>query len=173
MPLYDEDRIQIHTRLSEPLFIYVLAMTSAGEIRVLYPTDASVPAPEQAVSIPAGRDEWLPLTPPGGVETILLLARRDRLDNPAALTRSVRALGPVPAFNGVGMLVADDAGVRFAKNADATHRAVGDAPLVVNKGLLAALMEKRSDSWLAVRAISFTHVSEGVSGPTTSRVDRE
>jgi len=171
LPLRHGDRIQVHSTFSEPLATYVLAMSSTGQMKVLFPRRGEQAAEVQTVSVPPGRDQWLPLTRPGGTETILLLGRRRPLDDAAGLKERLLAYGPPPALDGVGLLVADEAGVRFIVNDDATYRIIGDRSVTVEKGLLAGLLDSVPREWAVVRAISFTHAEDANDRPDTRGAD--
>ena len=159
LPLKTGDRIQIHATFAEPLSACLLAVDPGGNVSILHPSDGGPVSPTKQITIPKGRDQWLPLTGPGGIETIVLLARREAIDDPQKFKDHVQSLGPAPSMNGVGMLITDKTGVRFIANKAETHRALGDKPVTVEKGFLAALSEAYTDEWDIIRAICFPHTS--------------
>jgi hypothetical protein len=163
LPLLDGDRIQIHAKFSRPVFVYLVAMNSAGEIDVLHSADGDLPVATEAVSVPAGRDAWLPLVPPGGVETILLLARQRPLGvDVGNLAQRLAKLGRPPDFDRVGLLVTDERGCRFVESPAVADRDISGETVTVEKGLLGTLISSGSSEWLVVKAVSFTHASRSL-----------
>lgn len=160
LPLRSGDRIQIHARLPEPMAVYLVLLSSGGggQMSVLYPPQGRKAVVTDRVDIPPGRDEWLELTDPGGTETLLLLARREPLEDVATLKEQLASLGPAPVLRGVGLLVASRQGIEFIDPAG-MHRHVGTRPVKVRKGMLAELLESPAEKWAVVRAISFPHTA--------------
>lgn len=168
LPLRSGERIQLHAKLSQPLWLYVVSIGSQGEMTLVYPPKGQSPGPVSQLSIPPGRDEWIPLTPPGGTETLLLLGRREKLDPSADLPAALAALGPPPSFDGVGLLVLNDqAGPTFTENKLATLRGFGEKTVTVKKGMLSVLANQVPAEWDVVRAVSFTHLDLPGSSPAT------
>ncbi len=158
LPLVSGDRIQVQVRFSQPLCPYLLGASTDGQLAVLYPPEDQVPGAVRELSVPADRDEWLPLTGPGGTQTILLLACRQAGRTASQVRQELEQLGSAPAIDGVGMLLAEGKGVRLIANPAATHRAIGSKAVRAEKGLLAGLMERVPRDWAMVRALSFTHL---------------
>ena len=153
LPLHAGDRVQIHARLAEPLYVYLVAVSSVGEATLLYPSQGDQERPATEVHLPTDRDEWFPLTPPPGTETILLLARRTPIADRAALTTRLRDLGPPPSIDGDGLLVVDHRGPRLLQAR--AERPIDARPVKAEKGFLDTLLERAPDGWVLVRAISF------------------
>jgi hypothetical protein len=161
LPLYSGDRIQIHAKLPEPMAAYLVAMSSAGEPSIVYDSAAEGGGLVREVHLPPKPDQWLPLEPPGGTETLVLLARKTPLERPQELLDQLRASGRPPAFDELALLVADETGPRIKKASEAVVRlrGLGKTPVSADKGFLQALLDAAPGRWPVVRAISFPHRS--------------
>jgi len=103
VPLHSGDRIQIHAEFDRMLVPYLVAVTSEGQVRVLHPDQGGKAEPARKVQFPPGKNEWVELTPPGGTETIILLAAERPVDDVSKFSSSrlnsaafpVRPLGAV------------------------------------------------------------------------------
>jgi hypothetical protein len=107
LPARPGDQIRAEVRLNQPAYLYLLALDGQGEILPLYPwhrdvtkLDKTIDDPPPVVppqreliwpSLESGRG--LPLDDHSGLETILLLARRDPLPSNVRLAS---LLGPLP-----------------------------------------------------------------------------
>jgi hypothetical protein len=154
LPLHSGDRIQVHGKLTEPLWAYVIAVDSEGEATVVYGQNAHRPVTE--IHIPAGRDEWLEvLSPPAGTETIVLLARREMLPDPKAFSEKLLALGeaPAPALARTELFVLDDTGPRLRQGS--VVRRLGETPVKSDKGFLDLLHQGFVGECEVVRVLAF------------------
>ncbi len=154
LPLRDGDRIQIHAELDRPLIPYVIAV-SAQEAQLLYPAPGVDAGRVTEVQVPAGDDQWLPLVPPGGTETILLLAREEPLPDPESFVGELFALGPPPALDGDGLYVVDGSNCRLLEVG--RDRPLGAKAVTVEKGFLTELAKQVPQEWQVVRAVAFRH----------------
>ena len=157
LPLRSGDRIQIHASFGEPLWAYVIAVSSAGGARVVYPKGRMDHGPVSEVHVPADRDEWFEISPPGGTETILLLARRQPLADSKAFSEKLLALGPAPSIDGAGLYVASQAGARLLPGG--LVRQLGEKPVTVEKGFLDLLYKGVPEQWEVVRVLAFPQES--------------
>ena len=155
VPLQTGDRIQIHARLARPLVAYLLAASSDGEARMLYPPEGRKAEPVTEVHVPPGRDEWLPISPPAGTETLVLLARPEPLADVGGFLKDLLASGPPPALDGPGLLWVDEGGPRLLPRD--RERPIGAKVVTAQKGFLATLLERVPGEWTVVRAIAFPH----------------
>lgn len=171
LPLRSGDRIQVHAELSQPMAAYLVAVSSSGQMRLLYPPDPRRAPAVRTVAIPPGRNQWLPLVPPGGTETVLLLARREPLDRPEDLLARLRSYGAPPELDGAGLLVVDEDGIRIIQE---TYRLIGGEPVTVEKGLLPSLVERMRKDWPVIRAVGFAHVpAPAASSSAAARHDNQ
>ena len=80
------DWLRIEARLNRPAYVYVLWIDSQGGALPVYPwtpgdwaARRSPESPIDRLSLPPEADEGWPIRGPGGVETLLLLAREEPL----------------------------------------------------------------------------------------------
>ena len=163
LPLRTGDKIQIHATLSRPLVAYLVALGPRGEVTVLCPDVEGHAARTRTIAVPSGRDQWLPLRPPGGTETILLLARQEPVGSLAALKERLASLGRPPSVQDAAMMVVGLQGVVLMRYDGALHRNIDTQVVEENKGMLASLLETVPREWVLVRAVCFPHVPAGKS----------
>ncbi len=103
LPLLAGDHVHLEARMSEPAYVYLLWLDEQGRVNLLYPRDdgkfGSRPSGGSARDIvhsPEALDEWHPMKGPGGLETVLLLARRTPLPLGSDLAGLVGRLPPSP-----------------------------------------------------------------------------
>ena len=155
VPLRTGDRIQIHARLDPPLAAYLIAVSDRAEPTLLYPRDGKPAAPVREIHLPPGRDEWFPIVPPTGTETVVLIARPRPVRDVEALRRTLLAVGPAPTLRERGLLWVDATGPRLIPRDRV--RSIGTPVLWADKGFLARLLERVPVEWSVIRAISFPH----------------
>ncbi len=163
VPLHSGDRIQIHAEFDRMLVPYLVGVDSEGQVRVLHPDQGAKAKPVRKLQFPPGRDEWLELTPPGGTETIILLASERPVGDVSQLQDQLLSYGRPPVLSGDGLLVVNDKGARFIPGPK--ERGLGEKTVTVEKGMLARLLEGVPGQWAAVRALAFTHAAQ--KKPTT------
>jgi serine/threonine protein kinase len=167
LPLKTGDRVQIHIEFSEPLSACLLAVDPDGTVSVLYPSSGGPSEPTRQIAIPGGRDQWLKLVDPGGIETIVLLARREAITDLEMLKNQVQSLSPAPAMDRPGLLIANGSGVHFIESKAKAQRPFDEKPVTVEKGFLAALAEMQGSEWVVIRAVSFPYTSGTNRSPAT------
>jgi hypothetical protein len=153
LPLRSGDRIQIHAKLGRPLWAYVIAVSTEGGARVVYPRGRIAHGPVTEVHVPAGRDEWFEISPPAGTETIMLLARRQPLDDPRAFSERLLALASPPTVEGTGLYLIDQQGPRLERSV--LLRQLSERPVMVEKGFLDLLQQGVPERWDVVRVLAF------------------
>lgn len=101
-PLRAGDRFSIQTELSRPAYLYVLDIDGQGQVTPLYPWQPgkwhTLPVrqkPVERVGLPEG-DRLGKIKPPGGMETLLLLARETPLTDDAELLALLPEIPPQP-----------------------------------------------------------------------------
>ncbi|MCK4284083.1 MAG: protein kinase, partial [Candidatus Brocadiae bacterium] len=175
LPLRDGDRVQIHVELSEPLYAYVILAGAKGA-KLVYPPAGEEqvpvmkvqipfpPAGDEPVHVPSDKDEWwYELEPPYGTETILLVARRERLEDAEAeaFADGLLSLGPAPAIEGARLLVVDGTGSRIHEGTSLADpgrsRALSAKPVESPKGFLAKLVKGVPKQFTVVRALAFPY----------------
>lgn len=162
-PLKTGDRIQIHARLSQPLFAYVVWVDTRGEVHVLYPPDTQDVQPTKSVDLPPQHDVWLELEAPGGTETVLLLARAEPFGDLDELRTALQGLGPPPKLAKAGLILADEEGVRIIEKRTDPTRGISTHTVKATKGMLASLVDAVPRRWALVRGVAFLHGAGGVS----------
>lgn len=157
LPLLTGDRIRIRARLSEPLVSYVVFINSGGEVTLLYPSTPEESKPVTEINLPRDRSNWYELEAPIGTETILLLARRKGVARTDDLVAQLKALGPAPSLDGIGLLEISEKGSQL--HARSGTRALSERLVKVEPGLLDLLLECVPKEWAAIRGVSFPHVT--------------
>ncbi len=86
MPLRPLDKIRVEAKLNRPAYVYLIWIDSQGQASPIYPWEPGewkgLPArqsPTDHLSLPEAADEGWPIQGPGGMETLLLLARNEPL----------------------------------------------------------------------------------------------
>ena len=86
VPLRPNDWLRIEAQLNHPAYVYVVWIDSQGHASPVYPwtpgdwtSRRSSESPIDRLSLPPEADEGWPVRGPGGVETLLLLAREEPL----------------------------------------------------------------------------------------------
>jgi serine/threonine protein kinase len=86
VPLRPNDWLRIEAQLNRPAYVYVVWIDSQGRASPVYPwtpgdwaSSRSSESPIDRLSLPPEGDEGWPVRGPGGVETLLLLAREEPL----------------------------------------------------------------------------------------------
>lgn len=155
------DRIQIHARLSRPLFAYVVSVDTRGAVHVLYPPDTKDVQPTTSVDLPPQGDVWFELEAPGGTETVLLLARAEPLGDLDELRTGLKGLGPPPKLAKAGLILADEEGVRVIERRTDPTRGISTHTVKATKGMLTSLVDAVPRRWALVRGVAFLHGSRG------------
>jgi serine/threonine protein kinase len=86
LPLLAGELVHLEANLNQPAYVYLLWLDGRGKVSLLFPRAdgkfGSRPSDGKAretVHSPEALDDWLPMEGPGGLETVLLLARRTPL----------------------------------------------------------------------------------------------
>lgn len=160
LPLNTGDRVQIHAALPEPMYAAVAAVSASGRVAMIYPPmDAGGdPQPVSALQVPPGRDQWLPLEPPAGTETLVLLASREPLGDLDAIRDELQRISAPPVVADDGLLVADARGVRLLL-ASGLSRDLGQKAQQSSKGFIDQLLLSAEGRWDHVRVLAFPHGS--------------
>jgi eukaryotic-like serine/threonine-protein kinase len=103
LPLLAGEHVRLEARLNQPAYAYLLWIDGQGHVSVLYPrTDGkfgsrpSGGSARETVHSPEALDEWHRMSGPGGLETVLLLVRRQPLPPGTNLAGLVGLLPPAP-----------------------------------------------------------------------------
>lgn len=155
VPLLAGDRIQVHAKLTESLFLYLVVVSATGEVRVLYPLRAEGQQTATEIRAPSGPNEWFEIEPPPGTETIVLLGRGHPCPDIEGVVGELLASGGPPALGSAGLLVADDHGPRLIPRH--VQRPLAAKTVEAEKGFLAALAELVPKEWAIVRVVAFPH----------------
>ena len=140
------------------MFAYLIAASTSGGAQLLYPNEGTTSSPATAINVPDGEDEWLPLSPPAGTETIVLLARPNPLPDAERFVGDLLSLGPAPELDGIGLWAVDEAGPRLYPSRP--ERPLGAKPVTVQKDFLEKLLKSVPDEWTLVRALSFPQAAD-------------
>ena len=106
MPLRPQDWIRVKAELNRPAYIYLIWIDSQGRASPVYPWKpgdwAGLPAkqsPTARLSLPEAADEGWPIQGPGGMETLLLLAREEPLPQDVDLAGLLAGLPRQPMLD--------------------------------------------------------------------------
>jgi serine/threonine-protein kinase len=103
LPVANDERVHLHARLNQAAYLYLLWITSQGEVKPLYPWDppklgfaGKLPSPQLQTEAdsPAKLAQGWKVQGPGGLETALLLVRLTPL---GAETDLEKVMGRLPA----------------------------------------------------------------------------
>lgn len=158
LPLYTGDRVQIHAKLYRPMHAVVAAITADGELAMLFPADHAGHGPVTEVHIPPGNDQWLPLAPPAGTETLILITSVSRPVDLTALESELAGFGQPPVLDERALLLADADGPRLLLPGGGS-RALGDHVVQSEKGFVDRLLEHAAEKWDHVQVLAFSHES--------------
>lgn len=160
LPLNTGDRVQIHVKLPEPMYAAVAVVTASGEVAMIYPqlqADEQT-KPVSSFQIPPSRDQWLPLEPPAGTETLVLLASREPLEGLDAIRDDLQRIKAPPIVAEDGLILADARGVRL-QMASGLSRDLGQQAQQSSKGFIDQLLLSAEGRWGHVRVLAFPHGS--------------
>ena len=153
VPLRTGDRVRVHAMLNEPLFAYLLSLSSTGDASVLFPPKGAGQTPVRQIQLPPAEDEWYPLTPPPRTETLVLLARREPVEDPSVLKRLLLSHGPPPDVPPDALLVASNSGTRLVIEYERSR--FGTETVKGSQGFLDVLTQGELTDWVIVRAVAF------------------
>ena len=171
VPLRTGDRIRIHGEFSEPLFGYVIGLSSGGDARRLYPAGAVQADPVSEIRVPAAGEEGLALDARAGTQTIILFGRRQPFKDIDLLVSRLGTLGSPPELLGPVLLEGDESGVSFAQRRE--ERLLAQTRVTVKKGNLDLLLGRIAEGAVVVRVVAFPVMSlEGRQAETIKRALR-
>jgi predicted Ser/Thr protein kinase len=106
LPLLPGEQVHLEAHINQPAHVYLMWIDGQGHASLLYPRDddkyGAEPARDiarETVHSPAALDEGHKMTGPGGLETVLLLARRTPLLPGTNLVGLIGQLPPSPLRN--------------------------------------------------------------------------
>jgi hypothetical protein len=168
LPVRPGDLVRVEVKLNQPAYVYLLLLASEGSTVPLYPWNEDkiqvkeIVAPPQRgaqalVHSPVGEGLGWPFDKHGGLETILMLARRTPLPETAGLAAELRKVPSAPLRNKEELGVLDlHGGEASAATLLAQHRGIEDEARQVDDPLL-RLMERLRPQFELVRAVRFAH----------------
>ena len=174
LPVRAGERMTIGARLSQPAYYYLLWLDSQGRVVPLYPWnleeikigDVNTPpafhGPGKPVSVfsPNVIGRGWTFGKPGGLETVLLLARRTPLPPEVKLAELLTPLPPAPMrHREEAVSLRFDRGQAAPSAALARNRGDETAAREVDQPLLQR-MEKLREHFDVVRAVRFAHEGE-------------
>jgi hypothetical protein len=103
LPLLPGEKVRVEARLSQPAYAYLLWVDGQGNANLIYPRDdgkygtrPSGGTAQQTVRSPEALDEGHRMKGPGGLETVLLLVRRQPLPSGTDLAGLISPLPNSP-----------------------------------------------------------------------------
>jgi hypothetical protein len=163
--------MSLQVDFNQPMYAYLIWVDAQGQVAPLYPwnnekievADANqsppVRTPSKIIFSPNGGGGW-PIGRRGGLETVLLLARRTPLPEDIQLGSLIGSLPPtkVRQRDEVGVL-GIDRGSNAVSSLVARNRGTAEEAREVDQPLLARL-EKLRDQFELIRAVRFAHEGE-------------
>ncbi len=172
LPVRSGEQVRLEAKLSEPAHAYLLLLDSRGRAVPLYPwnedritvKDVAAPPPVRGprtlVTTPTSATKGWRLDNESGLETIILLARREPL--PAGVSLPA-LLGKLPAAQlrkkGELAVLAFDRGAPSPSTVRSLERGFEDEAREVDEPLV-RLMERLRGTFEVVRAVRFAHQGE-------------
>jgi predicted Ser/Thr protein kinase len=168
-PVRNGESVQVEARLNQPAYAYLLWLDSEGNVTPLYPWNTGeeiivedldamplVEKPQAVVRSPSALSKGWPMEGPRGLETVLLLARREPLPADVKLSVLVPGLQPAPFDNPKEVVVRGrDRGQKVPDEVSLFRRPAKKAR-EVDESLL-KLMEKLDPHFETIRAVRFAH----------------
>jgi serine/threonine protein kinase len=163
MPLRENDMLRVKVDLNRPAYLYLVWIDSKGVAAPIYPWEPgkwlALPAHQsavQGVNLPSVADEGWPIRGPGGMETLLLLARTEPLPENFDLATQLAGLPSQPMVD-EHSLVWFDNGKLVTKEQDQTrglglneHGRIDDAVLKAHR----QIQERLGTTFPLIRAVS-------------------
>ncbi len=168
-PLLVGDGVRLEARLNQPAHTYLLWLDSEGKVIQLFPRDddkyGNRPSGDQArdvVHSPAALDEWLNLEGSGGLETVMLLARRTPLAPNTDLAALIGKLPPSKLRHDLNVaMLGFDEGRATESLRPGRDRGIGESPEKVDDPLLNLMERLRTDGGFEViKAVRFAYGGE-------------
>jgi hypothetical protein len=166
LPLFPGERVHIEAHLNQPAHVYLLWLDSQGKVIQLYPRDdgkyGSSPSggsARETVHSPGALDEGHRMSGPGGLETVLLLARRTPLPTGTDLAGLMGRLPPSPLrdVHEVAMRGFDE-GQPTETLRVGLHRGIDEEADRIDDPLLQLMERLRSqDQFDMIRAVRFAY----------------
>jgi eukaryotic-like serine/threonine-protein kinase len=169
LPLLAGEKVRLEAHLNQPAHVYLLWLDGQGKVSQLYPRDdrkyGSQPsggAARDTVESPAALDEGHPMKGAGGLETVLLLARRTPLAEGTNLAGLIGPLSPSPLRNELEIAKrGGDEGQPIVTLNVNMHRSIDDETAKIDDPLL-QLMERLRTQYQfdVIKAVRFAYRGE-------------
>jgi serine/threonine protein kinase len=169
LPLLPGEKVHLEARLNQPAHAYLLWLDGQGHVSLLYPRDdgkfGSRPSGDLAretVNSPEALDEGHGMTGPGGLETVLLLARRMPLPPGTDLPGLIGPLRPAPLRDVREVAVRGfDEGQPTETLRLGQYRGIGDEPDKIDDPLLQLMERLRNEGpFEVIKALRFAYRGE-------------
>jgi hypothetical protein len=166
LPVRNGELIHLEAHLNQPAHAYLLLLDSQGQVDLLYPWDrekGKLPAdlkPETELHSPTRLDQGWPMEGPSGLETVLLLVRREPLPENVDLKEVIGPMKPSPFDNPQEVAVRGfDPGQPTTFLNVGEHRGFGKRPEEIDEPLL-QMMERLRQHFEMIRAVRFAHQAD-------------
>jgi hypothetical protein len=169
LPVLPGELVQLEVRLNQTAYPYLLWLDGQGHLGVLYPRRdgkfGSKPAEELAretLQSPEALDDGLKMKGPGGLETALLLVRREPLPPGLDLAASIGPLPPSPLRNLFEVAVrGGDEGQPIETLKMARNRGIDSETVKIDDSLV-NLMARLRTNWQfeVIKAVRFAYRGE-------------
>jgi hypothetical protein len=165
LPVRNGEWVHLKAVLNQPAYVYLLWVEPDGKVEMYYPwsrydtvdTPPPLQTPRQELDSPEERSKGWPMEGKSGLETILLLARREPLGREVKLGQVIGRLPPAPFAHPQEVVVR---GFDHGQPVDALYvglnRGGGKEAQEMDHPLLQS-MERLREHFDLVRAVRFAH----------------
>jgi serine/threonine protein kinase len=168
VPVREDEGVQVEVSLSEPAHVFLLYVNGLGEVTPLFPwnkeklevEDVGAPPPERKVATllsPPGLDAGWAMDDKVGLDTVVLLARREPWPVGRSMADAIGKLPGAPALNPFDVRVWDGGHKTEMLTLDGT-RLKKDAVAIDDQ--LQRLAARLSKDFEVIRAVQFAHVAK-------------
>jgi predicted Ser/Thr protein kinase len=169
LPLLPGEKVHVEAQLNQPAHICLLWLDSQGKVNLLYPrhdgkfgSRPSGGSARETVHSPEALDEGHMMSGSGGLETVLLLARRTPLPSGVDLPGLVGPLPPAPLRDAREVAVRGfDEGQATETLGVALHRGIADEAHKIDDALLRLMERLRTQGpFDVIKAVRFAYRGE-------------
>jgi predicted Ser/Thr protein kinase len=169
LPLFPAEEVHLEAHLNQPTHVYLIWIDGQGHADLLYPrsddkygAEPSGDLARETVHSPAALDEGHRMTGPGGLETVLLLARRTPLPAGTDLVALVGQFPPSPLRDVLEVARGGfDEGAPIEPLLSGQHRGIGAKADKIDEPLLHLMERLRKEGQFdVIRPVRFAYRGE-------------
>jgi hypothetical protein len=169
LPLVPGEQVHLEAHLNQPAHVYLMWIDGQGRASVLYPrsddkygAEPSDDIARETVHSPAALDQGHRMEGPGGLETVLLLARRTPLPAGTTLLRLIGRFPPSPLGDVLEVARGGfDEGQPIQAILSGQHRGIGEEAGKIDEPLLHLMERLRKEGRFdVIRPVRFAYRGE-------------